>query len=65
LRSVGTVLFANATFPRLAASPARSASMVIGPDRETPHEATSLFNTSAMSVRVVASGKLITPAVVA
>jgi len=60
LRSVGTILFANATFPSLAASPARSAPMVIGPDCETPYEATSLFNISAMSF-----GAISRPAVLA
>jgi glutamate synthase domain-containing protein 2 len=60
LRSVGTILFANATFPSLAATPARSAPMVIGPECETPYEAASLFNISAMSF-----GAISRPAVLA
>jgi glutamate synthase domain-containing protein 2 len=60
LRSVGAILFANATFPSLAPSPARSAPMVIGPDCKMPYEATSLFNISAMSF-----GAISRPAVLA
>ena len=60
LRSVGTILFANATFPSLAASPARSAPVIIGPDCEKPYDAQSLFNISAMSF-----GAISRPAVLA
>ena len=49
IRPAGTILFANATFPSLEASPTRAEPMVIGPDCAAPYKAPSLFNISAMS----------------
>ena len=60
LGSVGTILFANATFPGLNTSPASSTPMVIGPNCAQPYEAQSLFNVSAMSF-----GAISKPAVLA
>jgi glutamate synthase domain-containing protein 2 len=60
LKPLGTVLFANATFPDLDAAPARARPLVIGAGCSQPFEARSLFNISGMSF-----GAISRPAVLA
>ena len=60
LRPVGTVLFANATFPTLDTEPGSAKPLVIGPDCPQPYLALSFFNVSAMSY-----GAISKPAVLA
>ena len=47
LRPVGTVLFANATFPTLDIEPRSAKPPIIGPDCPQPYPAPSFFNISA------------------
>ncbi len=49
LRPMGSLLFANTTFPTLDAEARPAAPVVIGPDTAHPFTATSFFNISAMS----------------
>ena len=60
LRPVGTVLFANATFPTLDIEPRSAKPPIIGPDCPQPYPAPSFFNVSAMSY-----GAISKPAVLA
>ena len=60
LRPVGTVLFANTTFPALEGSAMPTQALVIGPDCEHPYTARRIFNISAMSY-----GAISKPAVLA
>ena len=49
LKTPGTVLFANAAFPRLDTSKAAAAPLIVGPNCSQPYEAGSFFNISGMS----------------
>ncbi len=60
LRPVGTILFANTTFPALEGKTPPAQSLSIGPDCEQPYAAPSFFNISAMSY-----GAISKPAVLA
>ena len=60
LRPVGTILFANTTFPALEGKTPPAQPLVIGPDCEQPYAAPSFFNISAMSY-----GAISKPAVLA
>lgn len=60
LRPVGTVLFANATFPTLDTELRSAKPPIIGPDCPQPYPAPSFFNISAMSY-----GAISKPAVLA
>ncbi len=60
LRPLGTILFANATFPALEGAPTPAPPVTIGPDCPHPYAAPSFFNISAMSF-----GAISKPAVLA
>ncbi|MER2533046.1 MAG: FMN-binding glutamate synthase family protein [Candidatus Competibacter sp.] len=49
LRPLGTILFANATFPTLDTEPRSAKPLIVGPDCPQPYSAPSFFNISAMS----------------
>jgi glutamate synthase domain-containing protein 2 len=60
LRPVGTILFANTTFPALETAVAPTSPLLIGPYCEQPYAARSFFNISAISY-----GAISKPAVLA